>query len=188
VKKPVLYLSVDIEADGPIPGQYNMLSFGIAGLLEGDREPSKYFTCNLQKMFPIGHPDTMKWWTKHIDAWEVTRQNPISPKQGMQKFAKWLTSLKRSYDLVLIGYPITYDFLFLYWYLVHFTGHSPFGFSGLDIKTFAWTQIKHRRFTFRETAKRNFPEEWLSELHHTHNALEDAQEQAIIFARILKGS
>ena len=29
-RTPEIYLSVDVEADGPIPGPYSMLSFGIA--------------------------------------------------------------------------------------------------------------------------------------------------------------
>lgn len=36
--KPSLYISVDIEADGPIPGPYSMLSFGaaVAGVQDAD--------------------------------------------------------------------------------------------------------------------------------------------------------
>ncbi|MEU9375818.1 hypothetical protein AB0D94_18815 [Streptomyces sp. NPDC048255] len=35
--RPSLYLSVDIEADGPIPGPYSMISFGasVAGRQDG---------------------------------------------------------------------------------------------------------------------------------------------------------
>jgi hypothetical protein len=34
-----LYISADVEADGPIPGPYSMLSFGlaVAGRYDGDR-------------------------------------------------------------------------------------------------------------------------------------------------------
>lgn len=36
--KPSLYISVDIEADGPIPGPYSMISFGaaVAGRQDAD--------------------------------------------------------------------------------------------------------------------------------------------------------
>ncbi|MGW2856497.1 hypothetical protein ACWDAZ_32565, partial [Streptomyces sp. NPDC001215] len=36
--KPSLYISVDIEADGPIPGPYSMLSLGaaVAGVQDAD--------------------------------------------------------------------------------------------------------------------------------------------------------
>jgi len=33
---------------------------------------------------------------------------------------------------VFVGYPAGFDFLFVYWYLIRFTGESPFSFSALD--------------------------------------------------------
>ena len=29
-----------------------------------------------------------------------------------------------------LGYPVVFDWMFLHWYFVNFTGASPFGFSG----------------------------------------------------------
>jgi len=38
---------------------------------------------------------------------------------------------------MLVGYPAAFDFLFVYWYLIRFTGESPFSHSALDLKTYA---------------------------------------------------
>jgi len=38
---------------------------------------------------------------------------------------------------VFVGYLAAFDFMFVHWYLVRFTGSSPFSHSALDIKTYA---------------------------------------------------
>ena len=51
MSEPDLYFSVDVESDGPIPGIYSMLSFGlvVAGRFDGerlerpDREPPSFY-------------------------------------------------------------------------------------------------------------------------------------------------
>jgi len=37
---------------------------------------------------------------------------------------------------VFVGFNACYDWQFVNWYLEHFTGGNPFGFAGLDIKSF----------------------------------------------------
>lgn len=60
--KPEIYISTDVEADGPIPGSNSMLSFGSAAYL-ADKTLLSTFTTNLETL-PDAKPDpiTMEWW------------------------------------------------------------------------------------------------------------------------------
>lgn len=178
--KQEIYVSTDIEADGPIPGPHSMLSFGSAAFLKDER-PIATFTANLHTL-PGALPDpktTTEFWDKQPKAWEECRKNLQDPKQAMLNYVAWLESLPG--PPVFVGYPATFDFMFVYWYLVYFTGKSPFSFSGMDIKSYASAKL---RTPFRETTKRRMPEEWFPEAKHSHIALEDAIEQGILFMRM----
>jgi hypothetical protein len=73
--------------------------------------------------------------------------------------------------------------LFVYWYLIRFTGESPFSFSALDIKTYAMAVLKTE---YRESTKRNMPRRWFDKLPHNHVALDDALEQGALFCNMLR--
>ena len=82
-----------------------------------------------------------------------------------------------------VEYPAPYDFMFVYWYLMNFSGESPFLHSAaLNIKTMAMVGLKT---AYRETTKRNMPKRWLDNLPHTHKALDDAVEQGPLFCNIM---
>jgi hypothetical protein len=101
----------------------------------------------------------------------------------MQDYVMWLKSLPGK--PVFVGYLAGYDFLFVYWYLIRFTGESPFSFSALDIKTFSMCLLK---LGFRETTKKRMPKRWFSADPHTHVALDDAIGQGRLFMNMLKES
>jgi hypothetical protein len=82
-----------------------------------------------------------------------------------------------------VGYPASYDFMFVYWYLIRFTGKSPFSHSALDIKSYAMAVLK---LPYRESVKRNMPARWFPEAPHTHVALDDAIEQGALFCNMLR--
>lgn len=48
-KKPEIYVSVDIEADGPIPGPHSMLSIGAVAYNEAGDEVAHY-SANLETL------------------------------------------------------------------------------------------------------------------------------------------
>jgi len=179
-----LYVSTDVESDGPIPGPHSMLSFGSAAYT-ADKELIATFEANLQTLPGAqGHPDTMAWWQTQPEAWAAHRVDPREPEEAMRAYLGWLKALPGK--PVFVGYPAGFDFGFIHWYLVRFAGESPFGFSSLDIKSFAMAVLGT---SFRETAKRRMPKEWFDEgLPHTHKALDDAIEQGVLFCNILAAS
>ena len=179
--KQEIYVSTDIEADGPIPGIYSMLSFASAAYT-ADKQLLGTFSANLDTLPEAQvHPDTKAWWDKNLKAWEICRQNCQTPSEAIQKYVDWLKKLPGK--PVFVGYPAAYDFMFIYWYLIKFTGESPFSHSALDIKTFAMAVLKK---PFRETSKRKMPKHWFDDLPHSHVALDDAIEQGALFCNILR--
>lgn len=178
-----LFISTDIEANGPIPGCNSMLSFGSVAL-EADGTEVGSFSANL---LPLKHAHadagTMAWWAKQPEAWAAVNVDRRSPEEVMPAYFGWLKSFVKR-DLVFVGYPATYDFMFVYWYLMRFVGESPFSFSAWDVKTAAAIALG---VDFRKVTKRNMPAGWFAGAgKHTHIAVEDAREQGKLHLSILR--
>lgn len=190
-----VYISVDVETDGPIPGPYSMLSIGAAAFLPSsieDHSTLGTFSMNLCRLDgAVADPDTMKWWATQPKAWDACRQDPRDPAFAMGSFTLWvqeMTVLACECDgtpakPVFVGYPAGFDFLFVYWYLIKFTGQSPFSFSALDIKSFAMarTGLDYRQVNKKTLARFAEPGR-----EHTHVAVDDAIEQGYLFLNLLR--
>ncbi len=176
-----IYVSTDVEADGPIPGPYSMLSFASAAY-SADKELISTFSVNLETLSDAtSHPRTMAWWKMNQEAWLACREECIPPSEAMLSYSNWLNELPGR--PVFVGYPAAYDFMFIYWYLIKFTGKSPFSHSAVDIKTMAMIALKKDYFAIRKSV---LPKAWFDKLPHTHVALDDAIEQGALFCNILK--
>lgn len=175
-----IYVSTDVEADGPIPGPHSMLSFASAAYA-ADKRLLATFEANLETL-PGAAPDpeTQAWWEKQPEAWQACRQNLQQPGDAMVAYDRWLKELPGR--PVFVGYPAAYDFLFVYWYLIRFVGSSPFSHSALDIKTYAMALLGA---DYRQTTKRQMPRRWFDRMPHTHVALDDAKEQGALFCNML---
>jgi hypothetical protein len=175
-----IYVSTDVEADGPIPGPHSMLSLGSAAFAPDGTQVST-FSANLEFLpGATGYPETLKWWGKHKEGWAACRKDPRPPSEVMPEYAAWLEHLPGK--PVFVGYPAAFDFMFVYWYLIRFVGRSPFGFSALDLKSMAMTILGKE---FHETTKKKMPREWFGPTLHSHVALQDAIEQGILFCNML---
>ncbi|GAA3528691.1 3'-5' exonuclease [Streptomyces osmaniensis] len=185
--KPSRYISVDIEADGPIPGPYSMLSIGaaVAGVQDGDgftaADPEEHTF--YRELRPIGEefvPEALA--VSGLDR-ERLKAEGSEPAVALAEFSEWVREVSAGAQPVMCGYPASYDWTFLYWYLIRFTGASPFGHSGcLDMKTLYATKAG---LPLRAVAKGTMPRELLSRRRHTHHALDDAVEQAELFANLM---
>lgn len=183
-----LYLSADVEADGPVPGLYSMSSIGlvVAGrydgtVLERPREPETFY----RELKPVTDRfDPAAAAVAGLDREALTRDG-ADPREAMADLARWVAELATRYGArpVLAAYPASFDWTFLYYYLVAYHGSSPFGFSGvLDMKTF---YAARSGAVFGRATKRSMPAQLLSPRPHTHHALDDAREQADLLANLL---
>lgn len=175
-----IYVSTDVETDGPIPGQYSMLSFASAAYL-ADKTLLDTFSATLQTLPGASvDPRAVDWWSARPQAWQAARTNPEDPEVVMKRYAAWLRGLPGR--PVFVGYPAVFDFMFIYWYLIRFAGESPFPHSALDIKTYAMAMLGT---LYYESTKQNMPGRWFDEWPHTHRALDDAIEQGVLFCNML---
>jgi hypothetical protein len=175
-----IYVSTDVEADGPIPGPHSMLSFASAAFT-AEKQLVSSFSANLTTLpGASAHPETARWWQSQPEAWAACRKDPEDPALALPRYLAWVESLDGA--PVFVGYPAAYDFLFVYWYLMRFAGRSPFSHSALDIKTLAMALLGSG---YRDATKRNMPRRWFDDLPHTHQALDDAIEQGTLFCNML---
>jgi hypothetical protein len=173
-------VSTDVETDGPIPGAHSMLSFASAAFT-ADKKLVATFSANLETLpGAAGDEKTMQWWQTQPQAWEACRRDARPPEAVMPEYVRWLKQLPGK--PVFVGYPVAFDFLFVYWYLIRFAGESPFSHSALDIKTYAMALLGTG---YRDSTKRNMPREWFDDLPHTHVALDDAIGQGALFCNML---
>ena len=181
-KKPI-YVSVDIETGGPIPGVNPLLSLGAAVFDPPDETVQNRFYKNLCPLRENNYDGpTMAWWEKHPEAWKAARARAGPVTIVIQSFYDWLQTLPGK--PVFVGYPAAWDFSFVYWYLMRFVGKSPFGHSALDIKTLASVALQ---IPYHKAVKKNMPGRWFDEtMAHNHNTLDDAIEQGVLFCRIWK--
>ncbi len=178
-----IYISVDVEADGLIPGPSSMLSLGAAAyrLADGGYTLAGTFSMNLETLpGAAGHPTTMKWWETQPAAWKACRTDLQDPAKGMVAFADWVKTFPEK--PVFVAFPAGFDFTWVYWYLMRFVGESPFSFSALDVKTFASVLLG---LPYRDAVKKNFPSRWFGDGVHNHVALSDALEQGEMFMKML---
>ncbi len=176
-----IYVSTDIETDGPIPGEFSMLSFG-SGAFTAGKDLIATFSANIHTLEGARQdPDTMQWWESKPEAWKAARRDLKDPSVAMHEYANWLNLLPGR--PVFVGYPASFDFAFINWYLIKFVGENPFSFVALDIKTYATAMLKK---PFLNVTKSTMPSRWFDESKKSHVALDDAIEQGWLFCNMFK--
>jgi hypothetical protein len=174
------YVSTDVETDGPIAGKHSMLSIGSAAY-SADKSLLSTFSANLETVSGLcADASTTAWWATQPDAWTACRKNVEQPRDVMTRYLAWVNALPGK--PVFVAYPAAFDFPFVYWYLTEYTSENPFGYSVVDIKTYAMAML---RKPYRACGKKSMPPEWFDPMIHTHIALDDALEQGSLFCNML---
>lgn len=184
-----LYFSADIETDGPIPGPFSMLSFALvcAGSFDGTNfhRPSGYDQIFYAELRPISdHFQSEALAVNGIDRDKLIRFGR-DPSSVMTEASRWIRNIAGSARPILVAYPLSFDWSWLYWYFTKFSEDgSPFGHSQcFDIKTALAIKSKT---TISGSGRSRIPAALSSRRAHTHHAVDDAIEQAEIFANIFE--
>ena len=154
------YIMVDIESDGPIPGDYSMISFGAVVVDEG-----------LDKTF-YGQirPISEKWIPEALAVSGHSREETLSfgeAKQVMSDFRDWINKNSKG-QAMFISDNNGFDWMFICWYFHHFLGKNPFGHSSQNMGSMYKGLVKD--------AFKNFKH--LRETKHTHHPVDDARGNA----------
>jgi hypothetical protein len=186
-----VYFSADVETDGPIPGPFSMLSFGlvVAGAFDGQRfiRPAQYNQTFYRELKPISNNfEEEALRVNGLDRNHLMSAG-IAPESAMRDAADWVNKLAGGCRPILVAYPLSFDWSFLYWYFVKFSSSgSPFNHSQCyDIKTAFAVKAK---IPIAMAGRKRLASGLRSNSIHTHNALDDAIEQAQIFANLFEWS
>jgi ribonuclease T len=174
--KKELFISVDVETAGPIPGEYSLLSIGACNA-EDDIES---FYVELKPINRNAVPEALKVTGLSLDK---LGEHGITPSDAMKDFANWIARITGDDTPVFVGFNAPFDWSFVNYYFHKFIGNNPFGFTALDIKALymgatgsSWSDTRSSRI-----AERLRPQQ-----RGNHDALRDARYQAELF-RLVRG-
>lgn len=180
-----LWISVDTETSGPTPSTGSLISIGACLV----NEPAVAFYVELK---PV--PD-MSWSDEAEGIHRLSRdylaQKGREPAAAMDAFAAWIESAsakRNNAKPVFLGFNATFDWMFVADYFWRFIGRNPFGISAPDIKAY-YAGVHADTEIWGQTAKRYARKRYPNPpgVSHTHNALDDAREQADLFRQVRAG-
>ncbi len=154
------FVMVDIEADGPIPGDYSMISLG-AVIVEPSLE--RTFYGQLRPMSERFVPEALAV-SGHSREQTLTFDDPT---EVMRRFAAWLAEHGGKRPM-FVSDNNGFDWMFVCWYFHHFTGSCPFGHSSTNLGSLYKGLVKDASQTFKHLRK----------TAHTHHPVDDAKGNA----------
>ena len=175
LKMQETYISVDIEAAGPIPGEYSLLSIGAS--VVGDS--SRNFYAELQPINMNSVPEALA-----ITGFSLTvlAKEGEEPAIAISRFQDWIHTIAPKHS-VFVGFNAAFDWSFINWYFHKYIGVNPFGFAPIDIKSY---YMGLSGCNWSQTTSSKLPEYYQPVEQNTkHNALSDALSQAEIFEKLL---
>ena len=154
------FIMVDVEADGPIPGDYSMISLGAV-----------LVTPALDKTF-FGklRPVSEKFKAEALNVCGVTREETLGyddPKAVMESFGKWVGEVGKGRPM-FVSDNNGFDWGFVNWYFHHFLGNNPFGHSSTNLGSLYKGMEKDFSQNFKHLRK----------TRHTHHPVDDAKGNA----------
>ena len=133
------WIMVDVEANGPIPGDYSMTELG-AVVVEPTPCRSFYAAFNLISDKTCYEAET------------ISRKANLpneDPTIAMTKFRNWLLEICVDSSPRFISDNNGFDWQFVNWYFHHFTGSNPFGHSSTNLGSLYKGMIKNMRKNFK---------------------------------------
>ena len=151
---------VDVEADGPCPGLYSMISFGVVKVTKDLKTTPTFYG----ETAPISD----KWVPGALAVSNITREQFLTypkPEKTINDFVIWLRENTNGKAVFMSDNP-AFDWQFMNYYLHAFYGDNPFGFSARRIGDFYAGLTKD----FHGASK------WknLRKTKHTHHPVDDS--------------
>ena len=171
-----IYICVDVETAGPIPGDYSLLSIGACSL----DDPPATFYIELKPINEQVQPEAARVHQLSIPHLMV---EGVEPKQAMLQFNTWLNDQAGpNQPLVLVAFNAPFDWMFVNFYFIHYLGTNPFGHAALDMKAL---YMGMAGVAWRKTSWRFIDPHVVEVKGLTHHALQDALDQAKLFKKLL---
>lgn len=154
------YFMVDIEADGPIPGDYSMICLGA---VVAEPSLSKTFYAEFK-------PISEQFKEEALAISGFSREKCLTfpdPKQELIRFVSWVKETSKGKP-IFISDNNGFDWMFVCWYLNHFLGENVFGYSSWNLNCIYKGLVKTGFESFKH----------LRDTAHTHHPVDDAKGNA----------
>ena len=154
------YVMVDVESDGPIPGDYSMVCFG-AVIVEPRLSRTFY-----GRLKPISE----RWIPEALAVSGFSREETLEfdePRGVMTQFQRWLREQTAKRPR-FVSDNNGFDWQFINWYFHQFVGENPFGFSSMNLGSLYKGLVKDTFQSFKHLRK----------TRHTHHPVDDARGNA----------
>jgi hypothetical protein len=154
------WIMVDVEADGPIPGDYSMICLG-AVIVEPGLKRTFY-----GQLKPISD----RFVSESLAVCGFSREQTLAFDEAvatMIAFRQWLQENCASRPF-FISDNNGFDWQFVNWYFHHFLGDNPFGHSSTNLGSLYKGLAKDVFVNFKHLRK----------TPHTHNPVDDARGNA----------
>lgn len=172
------WISVDVETAGPNPGDYSLLAIGACRY----DDPEQGFYLELAPVNDRATASALAISGLKLD--ELARTG-TAPAAAMQAFADWLSEVVPQGRVpVFVGFNAGFDWMFVCDYFHRYLGRNPFGHASIDIKSVAMGALG---IHWPETSLRLLSERLLDGRTLSHDALQDARDQATLLQAIVMG-
>ena len=189
-----LYISVDVEPDGHVPGPSSIVSLGACAAAVRDDDGSVAALDSdddANTFYAVLRPISERYVEKALRVTGFDRATLMRdgrpPEEALPEFATWIDGLAAEHDAlpVLAAYPLGFVWHFTQYYLHEFAGRSPFGQSAhLDMKS-AYAALANS--AVRDAIKRRMPSALLGPKDSkTHHALDDAKGHVDLLLGLLR--
>ena len=150
------FIMVDIESDGPIPGDYSMVCFGAVVVQPG-----------LEKTF-YGRlrPISEKWIPEALAVSGFSREETLEFDEAegvVVRFAEWIRGASSGQPR-FVSDNNGFDWQFINWYFHHYSGKNPFGHSSTNLGSLYKGIVGDMSRNFKHLRKTK----------HTHDPVDDA--------------
>ncbi|KQV96664.1 3'-5' exonuclease [Pelomonas sp. Root1237] len=170
--KTEIFLSIDVETSGPIPGEYSMLTLGACNV----DYPNQTFSCEFKPISDKADAKAMEVTGLSLERLAV---DGTEPGVAMTRFRDWVQKVAGDHGTpVFVGLNAPFDWSFVNYYFHRYLQANPFGFAALDIKALymgatgcCWGDTRSSRMAAHLQPKSK----------GDHQALHDALYQAELF-------
>ncbi len=181
-----VYFCVDLEASGPVPGLYNMVSVGAVEVrYDGEKHVrgAEYYA----EIIPDFEGFDEAAMNIHGLTVEHLRENGRPGKEVMAELTEWVRGrLKKKEKALFVGHNAPFDWMYVAWYLSWAGIPNIFGYNALDTKALMMGrhQLQWRKCN-KSVLLKLYPQLTALDPELVHNALADAQFQADILIALL---
>jgi DNA polymerase III epsilon subunit-like protein len=176
------WISVDVETSGPTPHTGSLLSVGACLLSNPD-----------QGIELLLRPEAGMPWREDaaaihgLDRAELEREG-LDPEAAMAALEAWIHEVVPAGSRpVMVALNAPFDWMFVADAFWRHLGRNPFGHSAIDIKALYLGRHLADIDRWTDTSRLHMRGRYPIDLPHTHTALDDAREQAVLCRRILDG-